>query len=153
MSRFILGGMLAAAMSLCVSGCSEDSCSPCETLELVGYLGHIDHGCAGQDQNPADCEGVAFLKGFELRADTLILTIHFEANCCPKFVEQVVFEADSIDIEVLDTLYECDCICPYENEFSFLYGRTADLWIHFRSLSASGEHCVAAFDTMIALPR
>jgi hypothetical protein len=153
MFRFILGVLLVAAMGLHLSGCSEDARLPGETLESAAYLGHIDHGCAGQDQDLDDCEGTAFLKGFEFHADTLTLTIHFEANCCPEFVEQVVFEGDSIDIEVLDILYECDCICPFENEFAFLYAGTGDLWIHFRSLQGSGDYCVAAFDTMITLPR
>jgi hypothetical protein len=36
-----------------------------------------------------DCPGEAHLKSMESVGDTLNLTIHFDANCCPGFVESV----------------------------------------------------------------
>ena len=49
-----------------------------------------------------------------------VLRIRFEANCCPQFMETVTYEAGLLTIDVLDTLYACRCICPFENAFRFL---------------------------------
>jgi hypothetical protein len=58
-----------------------------------------------------------------------------------------------LHIDVLDTLFACRCTCQYDNDFSFLCAERGNLGIRFVSKAGRDEYCVAAFDTLVALPQ
>ncbi len=148
----IVTGISLLAILVCVS-CSEDESNPVEGELSLAFLSHTDTGCTGQkDYSGVGCLGDAWLKGVDAVGDTLLLDIHFEANCCPEFYENVSFTDGKLDLIVVDNEYGCRCICAFENEFAFLFGGHGELKIDFRSL-APDSHCVSAFDTVITLPR
>jgi len=142
-----------ATMLACIAltGCSDPAGGDDLTIEFVN---HSDKGCAStRDSSKVECDGDAYLTGYEILGDTLVLDIHFQANCCPEFYENVSFQNGMLELVVVDSLYGCRCVCPYENEFSFLFGGHGDLQIDFMSTAAQiGPYCVSGFDTVITVP-
>lgn len=131
----------------------DDSDHPNDGLS-VEYVGHTNYGCTGEIEKSNDCPYDAYLNGFQTSGDTLTLDIHFTANCCPGFIEEFSFDNDSMSIELIDTLYGCDCICPFDNQFSFHCVGSGDLFFHFRSITRNdwGSWCLCDLDTVITLP-
>ncbi len=112
---------------------------------------HVDHKClAGAESfdkgGLLDC----YLADYSLQEDTLALLIHFGANCCPKFVEDVGFGSGTIDIELTDVFEGCDCYCEFENEFIFYLPEPSDVTINFVNAGSTGG-TICEFDTLIAL--
>jgi hypothetical protein len=142
--------MLATLIYL---GCGSDSSSPVGGDLSVDFLSHTNLGCSTRGDSVVDCDGRAILNGFDYRGDTLTLDIHFEANCCPGLTEDVSFTGGTLDIAVVDTLYGCRCICPYDDEFTFICTGSGDLRITFVSRAEPSEYCISALDTVITLPR
>jgi hypothetical protein len=153
MSRFAEIVIVLVFAALICSGCGDDSNPVNDDLSLA-FLGHDNAGCSGtRDSSRYGCMGTAFLKGVEVEGDTLTLDIHFEANCCPEFYENVSFRDGRLELVVVDSAYGCRCICPFENQFSFLFGGHGDLEIDFLSTALPDSLCVSAFDTVVTLPK
>lgn len=154
MNRTAVVAILSLLVSLVSLGCDEDNSNPVTHGLSVQFLDHTNKGCsASRDSSKYDCFGAAFLNSLEVAGDTLTLDIHFEANCCPGFNEDVSFDNSTVEIVVVDTLYGCRCICPFDNEFSFLFTGSGDLQIDFRSAALPDSFCVSSFDTVITLPK
>lgn len=142
-----------AIAGLTIAGCSgEDNPSPTPEGTGITYLQHENRGCTGTTRDEYGCPGGAYLRSIESIGDTLFLTIHFEANCCPEFVESTSADGGILHIDVKDTLSACRCICDYENVFSFLFQEGGEMRIEFVSRGGRPEYCVSAFDTLVTLP-
>lgn len=159
LKRVIIVSLLSGVLCL---GCTDADPNPVGSDESdqvndslsVEYIGHANTGCSGL--LPKSNEGTvgAHLNGFQINGDTLTLGIHFLANCCPEFSEEFSFSNDTISIDVIDTRHDCDCRCPFDNEFSFHFAGYGDLFIHFRSIARypGGDWCYSVLDTVITLP-
>ena len=112
------------------------------------YLSFTDHGCQSQSGlYKMNSAYDAYLAKHRLIGDTLTLTIHYWANCCPAFVDSVSIHDDTIDICIDDTLAVCDCICEYDNTFIFLFSETGTLRVRFGWIGTLFE-----LDTLIHIP-
>lgn len=114
---------------------------------------HIDRGCSlGSEVFTSVQGGEARLTGYSVFGDTLSLDVHFQANCCPAFVEDVVFGPGSISLDVGDTLYQCRCICSYDNTFRIHWPESGPLAFQFASRQYGSPTAICAFDTLIVIP-
>jgi hypothetical protein len=118
----------------------------------VEFLGHTDYGCVASRGGIEECLEGASLKNVEAVGDTMVLWIRFEANCCPEFTESVDYDAGVLSIAVVDTLYACRCICPFENAFRFHCEGGGDLRILFESRAGQSGSCLSGLDTTITMP-
>jgi hypothetical protein len=151
MTRTTLSSLIALLVSLALVGCEDDG-SPCPCGGLtVELLDHLNRGCARAGDTTLQCDGRAAVNGFDYRGDTLTLDIHFEANCCPAFTEEVSLTDRTLSISVVDTLHGCRCTCPYDNLFTFLLSGGDELRILFTSSTAPGGACASGLDTVITL--
>jgi len=140
-------------VSLALSACNEDQLGPAAQPTNLSFLGHLDHGCARQGESTFDCFGEAYLVGLDAPSDTVTLLVRFLANCCPEFTESVRYDEGFLSIDVVDTLYNCRCICPYENEFQFVCEGSGQVRIEFQSRTDRGEgYCVSYLDTTVTVP-
>lgn len=145
--------LCCAIAGLILGGCADDNNpAPVPDGLKISFLRQVDHGCVGTRDTEYDCPGTAYLGSVESVGDTLILTIHFEANCCPEFVENTSVTDGVLHIDVHDTLSACRCNCEFENEFSFLSKERGELAIEFVSWGGRPEYCMSAFDTLVTLP-
>ncbi len=103
------------------------------------------------EENTISSDYLAYLKSYYYNQDTLKLTIHFWANCCPAFSDSVLISEQRIDIFLRDTLRGCRCICPYDNDFIFLYRQKGALRILFYVANSDNSFTTAVVDTVIYL--
>lgn len=145
-SYFIILGLvfLCSACDSYRSTAEPKVSSPC-------LLEHINTGCVQESETYRLGLDDAYIRGYSYNGDTLALDIHFEANCCPAFVEKVDFLNKGISIEVGDTLYNCRCICPYNNTFRFLWCESGEIEIIFKSTGWRRSTPICSFDTLIVL--
>jgi hypothetical protein len=142
-----------AIAGLAFAGCAgKDNPTPIPDGTQITFLQHENRGCTGTTREEYGCPGGAYLRSIESIGDTLFLTIHFEANCCPEFIETTSSDDGILHIDVQDTLSACRCICDYENRFSFLYDGGGEMRIEFVSRGGDPSYCVSAFDTLVTLP-
>lgn len=134
-----------------LAACDSNTSLPESGESASCFLDHINSGCAVEPESAARNYDDAYLRGFCFEGDTLTLDIHFKANCCPEFVEKIDLLSNSISIDVVDTLYNCRCICPYNNKFRFLWENPGEVEISFRSTYWSGSTPICSFDTLIVL--
>ncbi len=140
--------LLALLVSLvCILQCSSDKTNQPEPSPSASFLEHTNHGCASG--GALDQPAAAHLMDYTANGDTLVLRVKFEANCCPEFREDVDVSSDSIAIVVTDDEYGCRCICPYENEFSFLWPHSGSITLVFQSRYADGV--ISKFDTLLTI--
>ena len=138
---------------LVFAACDEDGSPPGAAPAAMQFLEHVDYGCVASRDGSLDCLAGADVTGVEAVGDTVVLRIRFEANCCPQFMETVTYEAGLLTIDVLDTLYACRCICPFENAFRFLAEGSGEMRLLFQSRAArGGDICLSGLDTTIAVP-
>ena len=97
----------------------------------IEYLLFNDSGCTGSSKRSQSLSDETYLAGYRLFNDTLTVTIHYQANCCPAFIDSVSIDGNRIDIQIDDTLNGCRCLCEYENEFKFLYNESGRLYLRF----------------------
>jgi hypothetical protein len=138
-----------------IVGCGQGGSGPDDDAHPGAEIAinHTNHGCLGTDDalgTPLDPE--AFLVGFAYDGNTLTLKIRFVANCCPQFVTKAWAEANHIEIEVVDILAGCKCICPYENDFGFPWTSSGQVEIAFLSRPLLEHAYPCSLDTVIVLP-
>ena len=143
--------LLLIALAVALVACGGDSTSPNHRPNSVEFLGQTDYGCTASRALTECLEG-ASLSNVEAVGDTMVLWIRFEANCCPEFTEQVTYDAGVLTIAVVDTLYGCRCICPFENAFRFHCEGKGDLRILFESRAGQSGSCLSGLDTTITMP-
>lgn len=97
----------------------------------MGYLGFKDYGCQDTFSFEKTTTKLPFLSGYRQNGDTLILSIRYEVNCCPAFVDSVSIDDHTVDITIADTLGICDCICVFDNPFAFLSPQGDTLSVRF----------------------
>ena len=149
----LLAAFCWAIAGLTFAGCAgSDNPAPIPDWTRLTYLQHENRGCTGPTRDGYGCPGGAYLRSIESVGDTLFLTIHFEANCCPGFIETTSEDGGILHIDVLDTLSACRCVCAYENRFSFLCDGGGELRVKFVSRGGDPIYCVSAFDTLVTLP-
>jgi hypothetical protein len=148
--RLRLALILFASASLGLFGCSDDTTGVPEGPQGGAFVRHLDRGCS-RVEAPENDPGSSFLRDFSFDGSTLILTIHFVANCCPVFAESCTVESGNIEIDLWEVESQCDCICPFDNDFIFIYKEAGDLRVHFRLLHPPNGFVVSEFDTVITL--
>lgn len=145
---------LALVLSLVALACAAlepGQSNPQDEGALARFLGHVNHGCMGRGDSARQADSGCFLTAATLHEDTLALSIHFGANCCPAFVESTEVSRQAIFITLADTLYGCRCMCEYDNGFLFLWPRRGHLAIHFRTSVPPSHGGACGFDTLISL--
>jgi hypothetical protein len=140
---------LLVIFAIALGACGDDDAAP----SSMRFLGQTDYGCTASRGGVVECPEGATLTRVEALGDTVVLWIRFEANCCPEFTEHATYDAGVLTIDVVDTLYGCRCICPFENEFRFLLEGSGDLRVLFASRAgSSGDACLSGLDTTITMP-
>ncbi len=140
--------ILLVGLVIVLGACSDDDSSP----RSMEFLGQTDYGCTASRGGAEACLEGASLKNVEAIGDTVVLWIGFEANCCPEFTEIVDYDAGTLTITVVDTLYACRCICPFENAFRFLCQDVGTLRVLFESRAGHSGSCLSGLDTTITVP-
>jgi hypothetical protein len=143
---------LLAFLLIAAAGCGGDGASPGHSPDTMRLVAHTNYGCTASRGGSMDCLGSAALHNVEALSDTVVLWIAFEANCCPEFTASAVYDAGVLDIAVVDTLYGCRCICPYENAFRFFRDGAGEVRVRFESRATVGDACISGLDTTITLP-
>jgi hypothetical protein len=139
---------LLAVFVIVLGACNDDESRP----NSMEFLGHTDYGCVASRGGIEECLEGASLKNVQAIGDTLVLWIRFEANCCPEFTEQVTYDAGVLTIAVVDTLYGCRCICPFENSFRFVGEGIGEIRVLFESRAGQSGSCLSGLDTTITVP-
>lgn len=113
------------------SGCKRENIGPADTSLQMEYMGLLENGCTGHDTQSALSDRGPCLAGHTIDGNFLTLTIYYEANCCPAFVDSIRILDQTVEILIDDTLRGCRCICPCENDFNFIYSGSGALRILF----------------------
>ncbi len=140
--------VLLVMFVIALGACSDDDTPP----NSMQFLSHTDYGCTASRGGIEECLEGAGIKNVEAIGDTVVLWIRFEANCCPEFTEVVTYDAGVLTIDVVDTLYGCRCICPFENAFRFLCRDVGTLRVLFESRAGQSGSCLSGLDTTITVP-
>lgn len=135
-----------------IIGCDSTEPPSNDSFLQTKYLGYTNSGCI-QSKFTGTRQNCAYLTNYTYINDTLKLKIHFEANCCPGFKDSIVISHNILSITLNDTLYGCKCMCPFENEFAFLYRDKNDVTIRFISTAVPHSTFICAMDTTIILPK
>jgi len=151
MSRRMVVLVVILGLAVLAIACESDGPSR-PTGEFPYLIAHIDRGCVPGTEAATPSLAGAYLTAFSVDGDTLSLDVHFQANCCPGFVEDVAFEPSLISIDVGDTLYGCRCICDYDNTFRLRWPDPGPVGIHFASRRYGSPSAICSFDTLIVLP-
>lgn len=151
MKRFGVFIVLVVCTTGGLMSCSSNDPAKTARRPSYAFLRHVDQGCtsgaeSSSGETPYDC----YLAGHETRGDTLALLIHFQANCCPDFIEAVAIGQGTIDIELTDGLEGCRCFCDFENEFVFYWPSAGNVAVGFSNKGAAGA-VICEFDTVITL--
>jgi hypothetical protein len=160
MRRWAYPALLLVPVGILVLGlgCStsdpedEGGVGPGGDLE-ISFLEHLDKGCAGEEREPQRSDVPAYLTGYTYDEGLLVLTIRFDANCCPGFRESVLVDGNEVRIDVADTLSNCRCTCTFENDFSFACSGADELFIRFRATDEPGQSFTCGVDTLLVLSR
>jgi hypothetical protein len=145
--------ILLVVAAIAVGACGDDGTAPNTSPSSMQFLRQDDFGCAANRGGSLECDEGATLTRIEAVGDTVVLWIHFEANCCPEFTEDISYKAGELSIAVVDTLYACRCICPFENSFHFLRKGSGELHVLFESRAMrGGDVCVSGLDTTVVVP-
>ena len=112
------------------------------------YVSFKNHGCQGWPGLDKALMTLPCLFGHRVAGDTLTLSIRYVAQCCPAFRDSVSLHDATVDISLADTsALQCDCICEFANDFTFLYPDAGDLRVRFGWIGAPFE-----LDTLIRVP-
>ncbi len=117
------------------------------------YIGFTDNHCQGEGDELAKAASRIYLREYWFNQDTLTLRIHYTANCCPGFVDNVAVKDNVVEIALADTLRGCHCICEYNNDFSFLYDKEGELRIIFKWWDITHTLLTTEMDTTIIVTR
>lgn len=120
-------------------------------VKNIKPAGFIDYGCSGQTILPKSNSRCAYLENFTVANDTLKLIIMYEGNCCPGFTDSIKVLNGGVEIIKKDSLYDCRCICNYENEYSFLFEGSGKFSLSFITYSTEGNY-YCSLDTAIIIP-
>jgi len=113
------------------AGCKKKTTDPVDTSIQLEYMGLSDNGCLEVGEPAMAPSRGPYLTDHTIEGDGLTLTIHYEANCCPAFVNSIKLRDETVEIQIDDTLHGCRCICDYENDFTFSYSGTGTLHLLF----------------------
>jgi len=147
--RLSAAAVIAWCTILVVMGCSTDTASPELEQPHMSFLQHVDMGCL---DHKAELDLDSYLVGYTVNGDTLTLTTHFWSQCAPQFDQDIFIDNSDITIVVRDTAYDqTDCLCNYENRFSFYWDGTRELSLHFEAWSRWLPSPSCEFDTLVVV--
>ncbi|NQT25141.1 hypothetical protein HQ585_07295 [candidate division KSB1 bacterium] len=129
------------------AGCKKKTTDPVDTSLHLIYLEHLNNGCLELEEPAMAPSRDPYLVGHTIEGNDLTLTIHYEANCCPAFVDSIRLMDQTVEILIDDTLQGCRCICDYENDFAFNYSGSGALHLLFGWFNEP-----FSLDTTIVLP-
>lgn len=129
------------------TGCKKKSTEPEEPSFHMEYAGLTNNGCLGLDTPARVPNRNPYLVNHIIQDDLLTLTIHYEANCCPAFIDSIRLMDQTVEILIKDTLNGCRCLCDYENGFAFIYSGSGTLHLLFGWFEEP-----FSLDTTIVLP-
>ncbi|MBN2413923.1 hypothetical protein JXQ31_19775 [candidate division KSB1 bacterium] len=136
-----------------LNGCQKDD-SVIGTKDeetKIEFLRFINYGCASEKGLEKTLQNDYYLTGYRLNKDTLTLTIHFPANCCPDFSDSIYVSNNNVNITLADKSPGCFCICEYNNDFTFLYTGGNKIHIIFRFMDFGDEGYTTRIDTLVVL--
>ncbi len=136
-----------------LSGCQKDDSVTGTKDEgtKIEFLRFTDYGCASEKGLEKPLQNDYYLKGYRLNKDTLTLTVHFPANCCPDFSDSIYVSDNNVNITLADKSPGCYCICEYNNDFSFLYSGGNTIHLVFRFMDFGDEGYTTRIDTLVIL--
>ncbi len=117
----------------------------------IKFIRFINYGCANTNALEKPSQNEYYLKGYRLHKDTLTLTIHFPANCCPAFTEKITVADYNVNIALADTSPGCYCICEYNNDFTFLYSDSDQLNMKFQFRDYGEAEYTTKIDTLFQI--
>ena len=117
----------------------------------IKFLRYIDYGCANTNDLSKALQKEYYVKEHRLNKDTLTLTIHFPANCCPDFSDKVYVSENNVNIRLADKSPGCFCICEYDNDFTFHYTGGKTIRVIFRFMDFGEDGYKTRIDTLIQL--
>ncbi len=136
-----------------LTGCGDAGTSPERSPSSLRFVDQVDYGCVANRGGSLDCVEGATLTRIEADADTVTFWIRFEANCCPEFTEQTLYHGGVLSISVVDTVFGCRCVCPFENPFRFVRQGTGRVRVLFESRAEKNDDlCLSGLDTLVVLP-
>ena len=144
---------VAFIILITISACKkDDSVIGIQDEETkIEFLRFIDYGCASTNGLEKPLQDDYYLKGYRLNKDTLTLTIHFPANCCPTFTDNITVTDNNVNVTLADTNPGCYCICEYNNDFTFLYTGGNTIHLIFRFMDFGDDGYTTRIDTLIVL--
>ena len=131
-TNLFLTGIVPAIFLFACSNGNSPSTDQASTDNV--FIKSVHNGCGRLQKTNSD----SYLADHYYDKDTLVLVIGFTANCCPAFVDSVDVSAGSIKIFVQDTLAGCHCLCPYTDDFKFLYSYEDKTLLEFWQAGKSG---------------
>jgi len=117
----------------------------------IKFLRYIDYGCANTNDLSKALQKEYYVKEHRLNKDTLTLTIHFPANCCPDFSDKITISDNNVNITLADKSPGCYCICEYNNDFTFLYTGGKTIRVIFRFMDFGDDGYTTRIDTLVVL--
>jgi hypothetical protein len=148
MKRILAFAPILTVGLLFILQCGDNGNKPTAPAGSITYRRTDHYPCRHDQGKSKETTACAYLKTASFDGSSLALTIHFEANCCPSFVNTINVTDRTIEIAVADTLHECRCTCPYEDDFVFSCPTQGNVTVRFQTENGS-----CAFDTLIALRR
>lgn len=138
-------GAMTAALLIWVA-CDRLLGTKDQNLNLE-YLSFTNNGCGGGKLGKTNYADAPCLSKQGMFGDTLILTVHYWANCCAAVRDSVSLHDATADILLADTAEtHCRCICGHDNDFSFLFSGSGALRVRFGWIGGPFE-----LDTLIQI--
>ncbi len=123
-----------------------------ENDDSLRFLSFTDYHCQDESEGLAkNLSSRVYIVNHFMNGDTLTLRIHYEANCCPAFVNETTVSQGNIVIAIADTLRNAKCMCDYENDYKFLYSYKGDLRVIFKWWDINHENLTTYMDTTIVI--
>jgi len=126
----------------------------------VKYVYFRDFGCksnslskdvAGASTSQITYDDRNYVKGFTYHNDTLALEIHYIANCCPDFADNVTITGNNIEIYLQDKWAGCLCMCEYENLFCFYAPAISQTHVKFNEKGPYEQNYRTMIDTVFTV--
>lgn len=140
-------GLLLFGLLFLLQFCSIEN-SPNYNKEPASFISAVHKGCDELYKST----GGSYLEDYYFTNDTLCLTIHFTANCCPEFIDSTVVTPGHIKLYTRDTLSGCRCICDYSDDFKFVYGYEGNTRLEFWQANLHNEFSLGFETTFQSQP-
>jgi hypothetical protein len=124
---------LLIPLLILTTACGDDDPASPVVSKDPELLRQVDYGCVSSAVPSPKQENCSLTRAI-FRSDTLILAFRFRDQCCAHFETSHQVEGGRLTIAVEDTTRSrCDCICNFEEEFTFLVTARENLPLRFQA--------------------